>query len=128
MSLQKDREVEKFLAESDHHLKEELRSLRKMILDSSLDIREGIKWNSMSFQTSDWFATFNQRETKRIEIVLHFGAKKKEGADVDTIADPAGLLKKLAKDRCMLTIVDAEDLRAKEGAIKELMREWIRFV
>jgi len=126
--LQKDREVEAFLAESDHPLKEELRSLRKLILDSSLDIREGIKWNSISFQTSDWFATFNKRETKRIEIVLHFGAKKKEGADVNTIADPNRLLKKLAKDRCMLTIVDAEDLRTKEGAIKELVREWIRFV
>ena len=82
----------------------------------------------MSFQTSDWFATFNKRETSRIEVVLHFGAKKREGADVANISDPNGLLKALAKDRCMLTILSADDLQSKEGEIKELIREWIRFV
>lgn len=126
--MQKDPEVEKFLKESEHPLKDELKVLRQLILDSSLDVREGIKWNSMSFQTTDWFATFNKGTSDKIEFVLHFGAKKKDGADVDSVADPADLLKKLAKDRCMLTIVGAEDLKAKEGAIKELIREWIRFV
>ena len=126
--MQKDPEVEKFLKGYEHPMKAEIQVLRQLIHDSSLDIREGVKWNSLSFQTSDWFATLNKRETSRIEIVLHFGAKKKDGADVDNVDDPAGLLKKLAKDRCLLAIDGGEDLRAKQSAIKALVRDWIRYV
>lgn len=104
--MQKDAEVEKFLKEYEHPMQAEIQILRQIILDLSLNIREGVKWNSMSFQTSEWFATFNKRETTRIEFVLHLGAKV----------------------RALMVIRDAADLEVKRVAVTALMTEWIRNV
>ena len=126
--MQKDAEVEKFLKEYEHPMQAEIQILRQIILDLSLNIREGVKWNSMSFQTSEWFATFNKRETTRIEFVLHLGAKVRAENIREVIPDPAGLLKWLAEDRALMVIRDAADLEVKRVAVTALMTEWIRNV
>ncbi len=41
---------------------------------------------------------------------------------------PAGLLEWLAKDRCLVTLSDGKDLRAKRAALQALLREWIRWI
>ena len=42
------------------------------------------------------------------------------------IADPAGLLKWLARDRCLVTFADGKDIQAKRAALEAIVREWIR--
>jgi hypothetical protein len=37
-------------------------------------IREGVKWNTPSFRTTEYFATTNLREKAGIGLVLHLGA------------------------------------------------------
>lgn len=116
-----------FLAELEHPLKAELESLREIILGASPDIREGIKWNAPSFRTTEYFATFNLRTKDRLRLILHTGAKVKESATTGLkIADPAGLLEWLAKDRCLVTFSDAKDIQAKKPALEALLREWIQ--
>ena len=41
------------------------------------------------------------------------------------IADPAGLLQWLAKDRCLVTFADGKDIQAKRAALEAIVREWI---
>lgn len=125
-----DPAVGAFLAALKHPLKRVLEALRQLILRASPEIREGIKWNSPSFRTTDYFATINLRARdgqQRIWLILHTGAKKKAGAAQGAaIADPAGLLEWLAEDRALVTITDAKDFAAKQAALRTIVREWIR--
>ena len=124
-----------FMRDLDHPLKPELEALRQLILGASPAIREGIKWNSPSFRTTDWFATINvcgggrpprPDDPPSLRLILHTGAKGKAGATQESkIADPAGLLKWLAKDRCLVTFGDGEELQAKRAALRTIVREWI---
>ncbi|WP_437963787.1 DUF1801 domain-containing protein [Sorangium sp. So ce260] len=116
-----------FLRELDHPLKQEIEALRQIILGVSPDIREEIKWNAPSFRTAEHFATFNLRTRDRVRLILHLGAKVKDTATkgID-IADPAGLLEWLAKDRCLVTFSDGKDIQAKRPALEAILRAWIR--
>ena len=123
---QSDPAVDEFLAGLEHPLKKEIETLRKLILAVDRSIREGIKWNSPSFKTADWFATMNLRGD-RIWLILHTGAKVKDSAkDGVPIADPTGLLEWLAKDRAVVKFADAKAVKAKKGALQAILKEWIQ--
>lgn len=117
--------VVEFLRGLDHPLRAELETVRELILDASPAIREGIKWNAPSFRTSEYFATFNLREKNRLRLILHFGAKVKDGTNAPEIVDPDGLLEWLAKDRCMITLRDRDEVKAKAAALQAIVRQWI---
>jgi uncharacterized protein YdhG (YjbR/CyaY superfamily) len=122
--------VVEFLGKLDHPLKPAIEALRRTILGVSPEIREGIKWNSPSFRTTEYFATLNLRGkdgNDRVWLLLHTGAKPRPGAKKGpAIADPTGLLEWLAKDRCLVTFADAKDVQAKRAALQGVIREWIR--
>ena len=126
VTTQSDRTVASYLRDLDHPPQNEIESVRKIILGASPRIREGIKWNAPSFLTTDYFATLNNPPAKdRVMLILHTGAKRKGGTMKGKISDPAGLLKWLAKDRCLVTFSDAKDVRAKSPALRAIVREWI---
>lgn len=120
-------DVDAFLAALEHPHKPEIVALRRIILGADASIGEGIKWNAPSYRTSDWFATTHLRARRGVQIILHFGARKRDGftprAD---IPDPASLLEWLADDRASATFQDAADVEAKQTAFAELIRAWIR--
>jgi uncharacterized protein YdhG (YjbR/CyaY superfamily) len=119
-----------FLGKLNHPLKREIEAVRQIILGVSPEIREGIKWNAPSFRTTEYFATLNLRAKDgqdRVWLILHVGAKAKDTrAKGLKIADPAGLLEWLAKDRCLVTFADGKDVQAKRAALQAIVREWIR--
>lgn len=119
--------VDSLLEDLNHPLRAEIEVVRKIILDVSPDIEEGIKWNSLSFKTTEWFATLNWRVKDQIQIVLHLGAKVKADAQVANIDDPDGLLKWQAKDRALLTLHPADIERTRES-VTTLLKEWIQHV
>jgi len=118
--------VAAFLRDLSHPRKQDLVTLRQIILDVSPEIRECIKWNAPSFRTTDDFATTNVHTRDRIRLILHTGAKVKASATTGLkIEDPAKLLKWLGRDRCLVTFVDDKDLGAKREALQAIIREWI---
>ncbi|WP_437973104.1 DUF1801 domain-containing protein [Sorangium sp. So ce295] len=118
-----------FLRELEHPRKEAIVALRQIILGVSPAIREEIKWNAPSFRTTEHFATFNLRAKDRVRLILHLGAKVKDTAAKGLeIADPAGLLEWLAKDRCLVTFTDGEDVQAKRAALESVLRAWLRWL
>lgn len=116
-----------FLRDLEHPLKVEIDAVRQLILDVSPEIREGLKWNAPSFHTTEHFATFNLRTPDRVRVILHTGAKAKATAKTGVrVEDPAGLLEWLARDRCLVTFSDAEDIQARGPALQAVLREWMK--
>ncbi len=121
--------VDAFMASLKHPFKAEIESIRGTILGAAPGIHEGIKWNSPSFRTTEYFATVNLREKSGIGVILHLGAKvKKLPAGGVAIADPGKLLKWLGKDRAMVVFTDKNDLKAKKAGFAKIIRQWVAYV
>ncbi|MBL8186933.1 MAG: DUF1801 domain-containing protein [Acidobacteria bacterium] len=118
--------VTTFLEALDHPLKPVLVALRETIR-SVPGVTEGIKWNAPSFYCHGWFATVNLRAAAGVLLVLHHGAKsQKESTLPDTIADPAQLLKWLARDRATILFSSAEDFASKQKPFQKLIKQWVK--
>ena len=122
----KDVTVEGFIASCAPPLQPVLEFIRETILRADSRITEGIKWNAVSFRTTEWFATTNVRSGS-VRLILHLGAKARPEAQ-PAVADPAGLLCWLGKDRALLTFADLADAKAKAKPLKALVKAWVRFV
>lgn len=121
-------DVDVFMASLDHPLKAEIEAVRRAILSADPSIQESIKWNGPSFRTTEFFATFHLRPRDRVQLILHLGAKvRKEGPKI-TVADPAGLMKWLAPDRCTVTLAPGAAGRKQHDALVAIVRAWIVYV
>jgi hypothetical protein len=110
-----------------HPLRNEIDALRAIILSVDPSIAEGVKWNTASFRTTDWFATLNgPKQVKEPMLILHAGAKAKGIVLKDRIPDPDGLLKWMGNDRAQIVFEDAADIQAKEKALKVIVKIWIQ--
>lgn len=121
-----DPEVTKLLDEHDHPLREAIEALREIVLAADATIVEGVKWNTASYRTTEWFATVNgPKQTKEPMLVLHAGAKAK-GKDLQgRIADPTSMLRWLGKDRALVTFVDRADVTKRRTSLQALLRSWL---
>ena len=121
--------VDQFMSTLEHAFKDEIQVMRSVILATDPSIAEGIKWNSPSFRTTDYFATTNLRQKGGIGLILHLGTKVREiaseGMQVD---DPQNLLKWLAKDRAMVVFTDMNDLKVKTDVLEGIICSWISYV
>lgn len=118
--------VAAFLAALDHPFKAEILALRQIILDADKSIAEGIKWNTLSFRTQDYFATVHLRAKDGVQVILHRGAKVRDNSGVITIPDPAALLEWLAQDRASVRFRDMPDIESKRAALTKVIRAWIK--
>ena len=122
-------EVDAMLAALEHPHTPEIVALRRIILAADPRIGEGIKWNAPSWRTSEWFATTQLRARGGVQLVLHFGAKKRDGfAPRAAIADPESLLEWAGDDRAFARFRDLADVEAKQPAFTALLRQWIEHV
>jgi hypothetical protein len=125
----KSGDVGEFMRELDHPLKEDIETVRRIILNVDPGISEAVKWNAPSFRTTDFFATVNLRSRECVQLIFHTGAKVKETSTTGiSIADPAGLLEWLAKDRCLVKLGVGKDIQTKKAAFEAIVREWIRWL
>ena len=121
--------VDAFMAALEHPFKAELGLLREILLGADPTVAEGIKWNAPSFRTSGYLATTHLRGKGTIGLILHLGAKARElPAGGLAVADPAGLLKWLGKDRAMIEFRDRAEIDCVRGALAALIRQWIQHV
>lgn len=120
--------VDEFMAKLDHPFKDDVESIRRLILGVHPSIAEGIKWNAPSFRTTEYFATTNLRVKGGIGIILHMGAKVRKLPADFSIADPMNLLKWLGKDRATVEFTDSKDFAAKKAGFENIIRQWIRYL
>lgn len=122
---QTDPAVVAFLRELDHPLKKDIETVRQIMFGVSPQICEGIKWNSVSFRTTEFFATVFLRAKDKVQLIFHKGAKVKDNSTKMRIADPEGLIEWLAADRCRVTLGAGKEFEANRAAFEAIVREWI---
>ena len=121
--------VDEFMKTLDHPRKPMIEALRTILRGADPSISEGIKWNAPSYRTVEWFATMNLRSKVGMQVILHLGAKAKEkGWKGFALADPAGLVTWLGKDRGIVTFADLKAIQAHRTAFVAIIRQWIRHV
>ncbi len=120
-------EVDAFMRDLVHPLHADIEAVRKIVLRADRAISDGVKWNSVSFRRSDWFATVNLRSKDVIQLVFHTGAKVKANADLK-IPDPEGLMLWVANDRALVTLGSGETLKANAKAFETIVKAWIKYV
>jgi hypothetical protein len=114
--------VDAFMAALDHPFKAEIEVLRRAIAAV-------IKWNAPSWRTTEYFATTHLRSKAGVGLILHLGAKARALPEGGLqIADPAGLLKWLGKDRAQVEFTSSADLAARLPALQAVIRQWIAHV
>lgn len=121
-----DPEVTALLDAHDHPLRAEIDALRAIVLGADPAVVEGVKWNTASFRTTDWFATLNgPKHTKEPMLVLHAGAKVK-GKDLRRrVADPTAMIRWLGADRGIVTFAGRADITKRRAALQRVLRSWL---
>lgn len=121
-------EVNAFMAKLSHPLKADIGAVRKIILGANQAIGEEVKWNAPGFRTTESFATVNLRSVDKLQFIFHLGAKVRKDLPGLEIPAPTGMVKWLAKDRCLVTVGTGKELDANKTALQALVRAWIRYV
>jgi len=118
-------EVEDFLSRLDHPLKQEILALDRAVRACDASIRSGLKWNSLSWATHEYFGTVFLRSTESVQVVLHFGAKGHRAVR-PSIADPAGLLDWRGADRAIASLGRGAAFRRALPAFGAIVQDWVR--
>lgn len=117
-------EVEHFLQTVRHSRLEEIEAVRTIILASSKDLQEHVKWNAPSFQLDgDDRITFRLQPKDVVQLVFHRGVKVRR--DDFSFEDPSGLLQLVAGDRGVVTFAGMADVKTKARALGVLVKAWI---
>ena len=116
------------MASLDHPLRAEIEAVRKAILGVDKSISDGVKWNSLSFRTTEWFATVNLRSQDSVQLIFHLGAKAGKAADWESIPDPKGLLAWKGADRAIATLGAGGALKANLPALRAILKAWLPYV
>lgn len=118
--------VDHYMAALDHPHKAEIQALRELVLAIDPAVAEGIKWNTPSYRTSEYFATTNLRLKSGVGMILHLGAKVRDTKV--TIGDPAGLLTWHGDNRASFSVPDMAALRERAPALHAILAQWLRYV
>lgn len=121
-------ELNALIASFKHPQQALLETARKAILQADPLILEGIKWNSLSFKTTEWFATWNWRAKDRIEFVLHLGAKVKTDVQLPETLLDSPLIQWKSPDRGIISFADSTDFEENREHFRSITQEWIKHV
>lgn len=130
--MAKTQTIENYLRTLDGPVLETVAVLRKIFAETSTDLAEQIKWNSISFYYTGPMKAFDPKEYKR-DIVV-FNLYKKEAVRLifptgTRLKDPDSVLEGSYTDgRRLLTIKDAATAKKLSGAIRQLVLNWIETV
>lgn len=111
-------QVNAFLENLDHPLKEEVEMVRQIIKNVDEEITEQIKWNAPSFSYQDqYLVTFNLRAKDRIHLVFH-------NPMIAHVKSP--LLEGEYVDRRMAYFSSRKDIQAKKIDLENALRDLIQ--
>jgi len=123
--------VSAYIQKLESPLAEIVEATRQIILETDKDIDEQIKWNSPSFFYSGEMKPFNPKEYKRDIVVmnLHKGNVLLVFPSGAKVKDESGFLEGNYTDgRRLAKITDLKDLKAKEKALKQVIKDWLLLV
>jgi len=118
-------DVNSYLANLKHPLREGILTLRAAILASNPAITEHIKWNAPSFcYGGDDRMTLRLPPKGGLQLIFHRGAKVKS-TEGFVFEDASGLIAWAAVDRGVVTVTSVADLQAKMASLVDLVNAWM---
>lgn len=118
--------VDAFMAALNHPRAREIAVLRATIRGAAPGIEELVKWNGPSFRRGEDFATIHWRDKNWLGVILHRGAKAKDGAPRVKIDDANHLLEWLSSDRAIVKFATAQDVAKQRKALAAIVKQWVR--
>lgn len=115
--MNKNSEVDQFIAKLKHPLKAEMERVREIILSADNKMTEVIKWGGPTFVYKGNLATLMPRTKRFVNLFFQTGA---------TIPNGHGILEGEAKEVRVARFHDMKDIDGKKEALKAVVREWIR--
>ncbi|MBL7252777.1 DUF1801 domain-containing protein [Paractinoplanes lichenicola] len=120
-------DVEQYLADLEHPLKEGVLLLRAAILASDLPITEHIKWNAPSFRyEGEDRVTFRLQPRGKLQLIFHRGAKVRTDTAVFAFGDPSGLMTWPAPDRAVIDFPDLAAVTTHREQVSALVDRWVQ--
>lgn len=127
--LSESEQVTELISNLDSGVKEIVQTIRTMILATSEEIGEQVKWNSASFYYTGAMEAFDPKEYKRdivvcnlhrgkILLVFPTGAKVKDKLQGKDYPD----------GRKIITLIDLADVVAKEKDIQQVIIDWLSLI
>ena len=115
--MNKNPQVDEFMAKLDHPLKAELQRVRDIILAADDRMTEVIKWGGPTFMYKGNLATLTPRTRRFVNLFFQTGA---------VIPNGHGILEGDGKEVRVARFEDMKDIDKKEKGLKAVVREWIR--
>lgn len=124
----KSTDLNTYLEELAHPLKQEIMEVRQIILNSNKKFTEHIKWNAPSYCINgEDRITFNLHGTSYFRLIFHCGVKIKARKIKGKISsDKEQLLEWVADDRAVLQFSDMIEVMQKKRSVVLLINEWIK--
>jgi hypothetical protein len=113
------KEVDLFMQALEHPLKNEIEFVRKIILESDLNILEQVKWNAPSFRHKYDFVTFHVRSLDKVHLIFHHPY-------IVQINSP--LLQGDYKGRRMVYFKNQLEIDAARQELQRIIHQWIELV
>ena len=119
-------DVEHYLDDLQHPLKDGVLRLRAAILACDPDLTEHVKWNAPSFcRDGQDRVTFRLQPRGKLQLVFHRGAKVRTDTAEFTFHDSTGLLTWLAPDRAVIVFADLRAVDVHQAQVVALVRRWV---
>jgi hypothetical protein len=108
--------VNQFLHKLEHPFKNEIRSVREIILGADFKILERVKWNAPSFYYKKDLVTFNSRNLKLVQLVFHHEC---------IVTIQSEMLEGDYKDRRLMHFKDKHEVKAKADELTRIMHRLV---
>lgn len=125
-------QVTQHIAKMTPQVAQTMQAIREVILETSPEIGEHIKWNSPAFYYTGEMKAFDAKEYKRDLVVYNL---RKNGSIMlvfptgATINDTTGILEGNYTDgRRMVTVIDITDLQNKKQALQTVIKQWLDLI
>lgn len=114
------------MKELEHPFKNEIETVRKILLAVDPKITEQIKWNGPSFGYGDDRITFRLNPPKNIQLIFHRGAKVRKDVESFSFDDPTGLVQWITSDRGTVTFKDMKEIEKHSAQLMKVAKKWLK--
>jgi len=111
-------EVNAFMKQLDHPLKDEIEAVRK-IIKSNRKIAERIKWNAPSFFYTDDLATIHVKAKQHVHLIFHHPA---------IVKIKSKFLEGDYKDRRMMYFENMAEIKARKKELTRIIKELVELM
>jgi len=115
--MNKNPEVDAYLAKKAHPMNAEIQRVREIILNVHPNIEETIKWSSPTFLYKGNMASYFMNAKKHVSLMFHKGA---------LINDKTGLLEGDGKEGRTAKFANLEEIEIRKVDLESVVNEWIR--